>query len=92
MPVLFQKALKCLLNLTYNPFKCQDKMLPPCRCALWFHTYVQDGGERGGGDVRADRGEHRLADLSDVAAGLGQQRQQDVHHHLGPVGLQLLFS
>jgi len=56
------------------------------------HTHVQDGGEGRGGDVGADGGEHGLADLPDVAAGLGEQRQQDVHHHLRPVGLRLLLS
>lgn len=56
------------------------------------HTHIQDGGEGRSGDVGADGGEDGLADMPDVAAGLGEQRHQDVHHHLRPVGLRLLLS
>lgn len=52
-------------------------------------TYIQDGGESGWGNTRADGGEDRPADLSDVAAWPGQQGQQEVHHHLHPLWLLL---
>lgn len=54
-------------------------------------THFQDGTEGCGGDVGADGGEDGLADLSDVSALLGEQRQQDVHHHLHPLRLCILL-
>lgn len=70
--------------------------IPPC---LWdWHggpgegqpfTHIQDGGESRWGNIRADGGEDRPADLSDVAAWSGEQGQQDVHHHLHPLWLLL---
>lgn len=54
-------------------------------------THFQNGAEGCGGDVGADGGEDSLADLSDVSALLGEQRQQDVHHHLHPLRLCLLL-
>lgn len=54
-------------------------------------TYIHDGGERCCGYVRADGGEDSSADLPDVSARLGQQGQQDVHHHLHPLGLLILL-
>lgn len=57
----------------------------------WRVTYIQDGTECCCGDMGADGGEDRSADLSDVSAGLGQQGQQDVHHHLHPLRLLLLL-
>lgn len=54
-------------------------------------THFQDGAEGCRGDVGADGREDCLADLSDVSALLGEERQQDVHHHLHPLRLCLLF-
>lgn len=52
-------------------------------------THIQDGGESCWGNTGADGGEDRPADLSDETAWLGQQGQQDVHHHLHPLWLLL---
>lgn len=62
-----------------------------CRDGQPF-THIQDGVESCWGNIRADGGEDRPADLSDVSAWLGQQRQQDVHHHLHPLRLLLLLG
>lgn len=53
-------------------------------------TYIQDGGEGRFGDIGADGGEDCFADQSDMSAVLGQQGQQDFHHHIHPLGLLLL--
>lgn len=54
-------------------------------------THVQDGVERCEVEVGADGGEDRLADQPDVSARLGQQGQENVHHHLHPLRLLLLL-
>lgn len=54
-----------------------------------FITYIENGTEGRLCEVRTDRREDHSADLPDVSARLGQQGQQNIHHNLHPLRLQV---